>query len=230
MATMYGRSWGGIGAQLAALIALGGAARPAWAGPCEDIGALLGAGISEEVVLETLKQLQPALTPADFACVRARGASEAALAVLAPLVREANAVGPTQASASPALNPAPVGPAAPPRPDEAALQARALRAELLRMEAAVPDSGVAVGLSAAIGFGAGHFYAQRPKAGVVFLLTQTVASGLYIGALASAEPKPGLAVASGVALGLSRLVELPTAGVAARAARMEWIETAPLAR
>ena len=95
---------------------------------------------------------------------------------------------------------------------------------------AVPDSGVAVGLSAAVGFGSGHFYAQRPGAGVVFLLTQIVGAGIYLGASASAEPKPGLAAISGAALGLSRLIEVPTAGIAARDARIKWLETAPITR
>jgi hypothetical protein len=230
MAAMSGKRRFGIGCRLAALVAFGGAAGPAWAGPCEDIGAMLGAGIGEQVVIETLQQLRPVLSPADHVCLSERGASAAVLAVLAPFVREAPspvpAVGPAPMLSTQALGPAP----APPRPDEGALHARALRAELLRMEAAVPDSGVAAGLSAAVGFGSGHFYAQRPGAGVVFLLTQVVGAGLYFGALASAEPKLGLAAAGGVAMGLSRLVEVPTAGIAAREARIKWLETAPLTR
>ena len=233
MAASGGRSGMVCGARLAALVAVGGASGPAWAGPCEDIGALLGAGISEQVAVETLQQLRPALTPADYACLSERGAPATVLAVLAPFIQAAPspvpAPGPTPRPSAPA--PAADGPAAPPpRPDDGALQARALRAELLRMEAAVPDSGVAVGLSAVVGFGSGHFYAQRPGAGMVFLLTQIVGAGLYLGASASAEPKPGLAAISGAALGLSRLIEVPTAGVAAREARIKWLETAPITR
>jgi hypothetical protein len=87
---------------------------------------------------------------------------------------------------------------------------------------------VLVGLSVVIGFGSGHFYAQRPEAGVVFLLTQVVGAGLDLGA--SVEPKPGLEAISGAALGLSRLIEVPTARVAAREVRIKWLETAPITR
>jgi hypothetical protein len=193
------------------------------AGPCEDIGAILDAGLGEQAAVDTIQLLQPSFTPVDYACLAARAAPQAVLRAAAPLVREPTPA-PTPAPAAPA-RPAPVqGPAALPSSPGARLDPALVRAELLRMQAEVPDGAVAVGLAASVGFGSGHFYAGSGPAGAAFFAADALAMGLILGASQAAKPSSGVMV-SGVVLGtVSRLLQPATAGLTAKRRRVEWLE------
>ncbi len=201
----------------ALVLAVGPAA--ARAGTCEDVTAMLAAGLSPAAVAATLREIEPVLPPAELDCLVARGAPEAVLAELRGRVRAAPA--PVAGGAEVADGPAPAGPARPPpglRPDELAAL---WRREAARMEAQVPDGALAVGLALGPGFGAGHFYAGRPGAGAALLVVEAAAVGCLIAG------SQGSAPAAWVGLGLilpAKLIELPTAAAAARAARRRWLE------
>ncbi len=195
------------------------------AGPCEDIGAILDAGLGEQAAVDTIQRLQPTFTPVDYACLEARAAPPAVLRAAAPLVREA-APKPTAtpAPAGPA-RPAPVqGPPALPSSPGAQLDPAFVRAELLRMEAEVPDGAVAVGLAASVGFGSGHFYAGSGPAGAAFFAADALALGLVLGGSQAAKPSPGLVISGAVLATVSRLLQPATAGLTAKRRRVEWLE------
>ncbi len=200
----------------------------ALAGPCDDIGAILAAGLGEGAAVESIQRLQPTFSPEDYACLEAQGAPPAVLRAAAPLVRTPAPA--PQAPAAPAARPAPAMGPPPPPAQPTGLDPRLLRAELLRMEAAVPDSGVAVGLAATLAFGSGHFYAGNNAAGAAFMGTDALALGLILGSAQGAQPKPGALAAGALIGGLSRMLQPATAGLSAKRRRVEWLEGEPVGR
>ena len=194
--------------------------RAALAGPCEDIGAILDAGLGPQAAVETIRTLQPTFTPADFSCLQAQGAPTAVLEAARPLVRE------------PAPTPAPAAPRAPATPTPAQSPThtavvpdlRGLRAELLRMEAEVPDSGVAAALAVSVGFGSGHFYAGKGGAGALFMGADALGAGLLIGGATDQSPSRGATIAGLTVLAVSRLIQPSTAALAAKRRRVAWIQ------
>ena len=77
-----------------------------------------------------------------------------------------------------------------------------------------PSPAVAGALGVAVGFGSGHIYAGNVPAGLLFLVADV---GLTVGALAApyAGAPLGVAVGLGIAVVLIRMVEGPTAALAA---------------
>jgi hypothetical protein len=97
------------------------------------------------------------------------------------------------------------------------------RAEL-RLELSMPDPTTATLQSALVGFGSGHFYAERPVSGFVFLGGQLVGLGVVgAGAMATnSGDTPGvrnqgraMMIGGLVFTGMVRLVETATAPHAA---------------
>lgn len=87
-----------------------------------------------------------------------------------------------------------------------------------RLAATLPQPGVALGLSALVGFGAGHFYAGRDAAGLGFVAAD-FAGAIVTSAGFLAEDPEIRAGAVGVGLSMlsfTRLIEIGTAPHAAR--------------
>lgn len=55
----------------------------------------------------------------------------------------------------------------------------------------LPSPGTAAALSGFIGFGAGHFYSQRPGVGAIFAVVETAGLGLIVGGYASQASASG---------------------------------------
>ncbi len=195
--------WSGGARARGLAVGLGLAPGAAWAGACEDVGAMLASGRPEAEVVEELRRADLRLSADELSCVEGRGAPAAVLAELRGRVA------------------APAGPALPPGIDPEAVRA-IWRAEQLRMDAALPDPHLAVGLSATFAFGSGHFAAGRPGAGTCFLVTQLLGT-----VLVATAPALGEAAAwSGVAvLAASRVAEPITLAKGLRKERQAWLES-----
>jgi hypothetical protein len=94
----------------------------------------------------------------------------------------ATASAPPASTSTASPRPPPLAPFVPGSPSTGGDTARVLLARLV----AVPDPAAAAVLSASVGFGAGHFYAQQPVRGWGFLAAQVAGAGVLAGGLATA--------------------------------------------
>ena len=189
------------------------------AGSCDEMKALASSGLDLSIILETLNEQRPSLTPDELACVEEAGLRVEIVDALRPYVREPEArpqpqPQPVEGPRLPAAGPQVKATTAPQpfRPEGIT------RAELLEMERSLPSGAVAVGLATAVGFGTGHFYARRPLSGAVLLLGQAAGLGMV-----AASKNPDLILTGGLLLGLSRTIEIGTAAIPCRRARIDWL-------
>lgn len=96
---------------------------------------------------------------------------------------------------------------------------------LARLMVSLPDPGAAAALSGTVGFGTGHFYAEQPGTGLVFLVLEGLAAGLLIGALSTdvadldateLEARQAVTRAGAGLLVLGRSIDTVTAPASAR--------------
>ena len=108
--------------------------------------------------------------------------------------------------------------------------AHAQDVETVRLQHALPDPHLAFSLSLTLGFGAGHFYAERPTLGTAFLASQVVGAGLIGLAFPVSQENPGAAntmLLTGIAVtGCSRFAEAWLAPYSARKTGLEKLEQA----
>lgn len=91
------------------------------------------------------------------------------------------------------------------------------------VHADTPDSGIAVGLSIGIGFGAGHFYARAPGLGVAFAAADAGYLLFLVSYPGSESPDPDAVLAVSIVYAVARVAQIVSAPVVAhnRAARWE---------
>ena len=204
----------------AAVLSFGAPAQAA--GSCDEMKALAASGLDLSIILETLNEQRPSLTPDELACVEGAGLRVEIVDALRPYVREPEArpqpqpqpvEGPSQPAAGPQAKATPAP--QPFRPEGIT------RAELLEMERSLPSGAVAVGLATAVGFGTGHFYARRPLSGAVLLLGQAAGVGMVLAGIDGLDTD--LVRVGGWAFGLSRTIEIGTAAIPCRRARIDWL-------
>lgn len=186
---------------------------------CDDIQGMLAAKLPEPAIVATIGD-QGVLRP-DLPCTDA----------LPPAIAEAarrHAVEPPPPAPAPEI---PARPPTEPRPLPPTLTALpappAVRPGTdcpASVWVEMPDQGVAMGLSAIVGYGAGHFYARKPGVGLLFAVVETVGTGLLtVGAV---ELEPGVMNAGLGLLGAGRLIDLTTAPRSARQRGLEMLEAA----
>lgn len=99
-----------------------------------------------------------------------------------------------------------------------------------RLAVLQPQPAVALGLSALVGFGTGHFYAGRSEAGLGFLAADSAALVTLGAGLLADDPRAKAAgVGIGAAMvGIVRLIEMGSAPSAARKSALDTLDACGL--
>lgn len=179
---------------------------------CAEVRHMLEIGLDEADVVDTIYACS--LTEADLACIDDAGLPP-------PIISAAHA------SWSPDCKRAAAEPSTrPERPSQATPTPAWLpaRYELPPNYFEAPWPGTAVGLSAGLGFGAGHFYARKPGLGAMLALGQAAGVSMIVAGLADDEPQGGLATAGWIITAGLRMFDVATAGASAADTRRAMLD------
>lgn len=180
---------------------------------CDELANMVRIGVPEAVVVQTVEDHEQGPSTED--CLASLPEAVRAAFVARPLPT------PDKPPEMPPEIPAPALTVAPTPETEAALRqiVRAPGCDDLSLALRARYPATATALSGGIGFGAGHFYAERPGAGFAFLVAQL---GTATGAAFAAKEQE-LDAATGLTVGALalRVADIATAHLSARAQTSE---------